>query len=316
MHAHGARAAAYVRLADPQAARRVIYTLHGIHVDSAGSRARQTAFLTVERCLRRRTAAFVTVCQADVAKGEGLGILTRERTRCVPNGIELPPPAASSGRFRREAGAAAGQPLVLSVGRFHEQKDQATLLRAWQRAAATCPQAVLALVGSGPLEAELHTMASALGLSKSVRFLPPRPSLAEAYADADVFALSSRWEGLPYVVLEAMAYELPVVATAVDGVPEAVVQGETALLVPPQEPEALAAALLTLLRDEAVGARLGCAGRARVAREFALDLMVERLAGLYRDIAGRSGSRRGLPLRIGPPRLRQPAPRPHSASRP
>ncbi len=233
VHAHGSRAALFARLADSRACERLLYTLHGIHLDKAGTRARQAALLGLERGLRSRTAAWICVCGSNLETGERLKILSRGRAHVVYNGIETPvPPATSPGAFRRELGIDADTPLALSIGRFDVPKDQRTLLDAWASARAAAPGAVLALVGSGELEGKLRVRAMALGLGDSVRFVPPRPDVASLYADADLFVLSSRWEGLPYVVLEAMAYELPVVSTAVDGIPEAVINEDTGLLVP------------------------------------------------------------------------------------
>ena len=182
--------------------------------------------------------------------------------------------------------------LVLSVGRLHEQKDQTTLLRAWRRVADSQPDAVLALVGSGGLDRVLRELAAALDIAGSVRFVAPRPGLAEAYADADVFALSSRWEGLPYVLLEAMAYGLPVVSTAVDGVPEAVTDGGTGVLVPPGDTDAFGRALESLLADPQRRNRLGEAGRLRVSGAFTLEKMVDELVAVYRDVVrGRASAR-------------------------
>ncbi len=285
VHAHGSRAAAFARLADAQARRRVVYHVHGVHVDRAGTAARRTALLAVERTLRPRTARFVTVCRADALRGARLGILAASRTVIVHNGIAAGEAAVRKGRFRAELALPGDTPLVLSVGRFHEQKDQATLLEAWQLVAAARPDAVLALIGSGSLEARLREHARAAGLDSSVRFVAPRIPLDDAYTDADVFALSSRWEGLPYVVLEAMEHGLPVVSTAVDGVPEAVVDGETGLLVPPADPVALSAALIRVLADPAAGRAMGRAGRARVEREFTLERMADGVASVYHATA-------------------------------
>ena len=285
VHAHGSRAAAFARLCDPRAARRVVYTVHGIHVDKAGSTSRQIVFTGIERLLRHRTARFLTVCETDAAKGAHLGLLTPARTTTVHNGIELPPSAVPAGRFRAELGVDAHVPLVLSVGRFHEQKDQETLLRAWRIVAGSHPEAVLAIVGSGGLAGRVRQAVTAAGTSHSVRLVSPRAALAEAYVDADVFALSSRWEGLPYVLLEAMAYGLPVASTDVDGIPEAVVDGVTGLLVPPQDPAALGTALEHLLSDPARRRRFGEAGRERVTAEFSLEQMVARISEVYSELA-------------------------------
>jgi len=286
VHAHGSRAAAFARLADAHAARRVVYTVHGIHIDMAGSTARRMVFTGIERLLRPRTARFVTVCEADAAKGARLGLLTAARTTTIHNGVELPPRAAPAGRFRAELGVGGDVPLVLSVGRFHEQKDQETLLRAWRIVAGSHPDALLAIVGSGGLAGRLRELAAADGTSRSIRLVGPRAALAEAYVDADVFALSSRWEGLPYVILEAMAYGLPVASTNVDGIPEAVVDGVSGVLVPPRDPVALGRALEGLLSDPALRRRLGEAGRERVAGQFSLDRMIARITEVYRELAG------------------------------
>ena len=283
VHAHGSRAAAFVRAADPLARRRVVYTLHGIHADQ-GSPARRGVLLAVERALRPRTARFIAVSRGNRDKGARLGILDPVRTIVVPNGIEVPPPAAVRGAFRRELGLAEERPLALSVGRLDVPKDQATLLRAWGLLGGACPEAVLVLVGTGHLEGELRTIAREEGLGERMRFVAPRPGLASAYADADLFVLSSLWEGLPYVLLEAMAYGLPVVATAVDGIPEAVAAGESGLLVPPCDPEALAAALARLLAAPAERAAMGAAGAERVEALFTVDAMVAGVVRVYDEV--------------------------------
>ncbi len=285
VHAHGSRAAAFARLADPHAAERVIYTLHGIHIDKAGSALRRSAFLSLERYLRPKTALFITVDKADVEKGERLGILRADHTSTVHNGIELPQPSADRGVFRQELGIKKEQLVVLSIGRFHEQKDQITLLEAFARVSVAQSKAVLVLMGSGPLEPQLREKASALGLERNLKLVAPRASLAEVYTDADLFALSSRWEGLPYVVLEAMAYGLPVVATNVDGIPEAVEDGVTGVLVPPGDPKPLGREIVGLLRDKDERAAMGAAGRTAVER-FELGKMVEKTVRLYRLILG------------------------------
>lgn len=286
VHAHGSRAAAFARVADPRSRERVVYTMHGIHADQAGSRARQTVILGIERLLRSRTARFVAVCRANADKGARLGLLDPLLTTVVRNGIEFPPPAAERGRFREEIGTDGRAPLVLSIGRFQEQKDQITLLRAWGRASQAYPEAVLALIGSGERERRLREVAASERIGDRVRFVRPRAELAPAYTDADLFALSSRWEGLPYVVLEAMAYGLPVVSTGVDGVPEAVTDGQTGLLVPARDWRALGDALARLLGGLDERSRMGDAGRLRVRTEFSLERMVAALAGVYRDVTG------------------------------
>jgi len=291
VHAHGSRSAMFARFADTRGASRVVYTVHGIHVDKAGSAARQRVLLAIERQLSPRTAAFVTVAQSDAEKGERLGILDAARTRTIYNGIELPVPPAVPGRFRTEIGVAEHTPLVVSVGRFHEQKDQGTLLQAFSQVVERVPAAHLALVGAGPLEGRLREKATSLGIMSKMTFSAPRAGLADAYTDADVFALSSLWEGLPYVVVEAMAYGTPVVSTGVDGIPEAVADGVTGLLVPSGDAAGLARAASTLLEDPGRARAMGESGRLRVEQRFGLERMVLEYRELYAEVAG-GGSRR------------------------
>lgn len=287
VHAHGTRAAFHARLADSEAASRVVYTLHGIHIDSAGPWLRRPTLLAAERALLGRTAWFVTVCESDRRKGARLGILRTERSSVVLNGIGMPAAHKRVGAFRAELGVAPDAPLALSVGRFHEQKDQATLLRGWATVHRDMPNAVLALIGSGDLERRLRELAGELGLGDSVRFVEPRSDLMPAYSAADVFALSSLWEGLPYVILEAMSHGLPVVSTNVDGIPEAVEAGVSGLLVPPRDPAALAEAIVRVLGDPAMRARMGEAGQRVVRERFGLERMADELVAVYRDVAGR-----------------------------
>jgi len=243
VHAHGSRAAMVARLADPRARRRVVYTVRDLHVHHVAPRAMRAAFLRVEHRLRARTAAWVCECGSDCDLAEHLKILRRERSHVVYKGVELPELSPT------KASAVTGNPLVLSIGGFNEQKDQRTLLDAWASARSSVPGAVLVLVGSGELEPRLRERVFAHGLGDSVRFVAPRPDVASLYAEADLFVLSSRWEGLPYVILEAMAHGLPVVSTAVDGIPEVVINEDTGLLVPAHDAGLLASAIRQMLAD-------------------------------------------------------------------
>lgn len=284
VHAHGSRAAFYARLGDPESRERCVYSVHGIHLDKSDSLLRRSTLLNGERALVGSTAAFVTVCRADLEHGDRLGILNPARTTVVYNGVELPD-AGETGVFRRELGIGSDVPLVLSIGRFHRQKDQRVLLEAWARVIAMRPDAVLALVGSGPAEGDLRARAVAFGLGGTLRLVTPRAEVDVLYRDADVFVLSSLWEGLPYTVLEAMSYGLPVVATNVDGVPEAIDDPATGRLVPPGEAVALADALLGIIgMSAAERASMGERGRMRVAGEFSMARMIEGLTRVYEGV--------------------------------
>jgi glycosyltransferase involved in cell wall biosynthesis len=191
-------------------------------------------------------------------------------------------PAARSEQTPAEAGVPDGVPLALAIGRLIEQKDHATLLRAFAGVRAKHPEAVLAILGSGPLEADTRDLARRLGLEQAV-FLPGRLETRDWLERADVFVHTSRWEGFGIVLLEAMLARLPVAATRVSAVPEVVADGETGVLVEPGDEQAVAAALTGLLDDPARARALGEAGEARARREFSVARMTERTMAVYRE---------------------------------
>ncbi len=177
-------------------------------------------------------------------------------------------------------------PLLGSVGRMHRSKDFSNLLTAIAQVQELVPTVRALLVGDGELRDELVAQAQSLGLSDVVTFAGIRGDVPDILAALDIFVLPSLWEGLPLALLEAMAASLPVVATTVGGVPEVVVDGETGLLVPPQNPQSLAHALLTLLRDPARRCKMGQAGRKRVEKYFTVERMVQQTEALYEDLIG------------------------------
>jgi glycosyltransferase involved in cell wall biosynthesis len=180
----------------------------------------------------------------------------------------------------REVGIPADAPLVVAIGRLIEQKDHATLLRAFGEVNRRQPDARLAVLGWGVLEGRLRALVAELGLEQSVSILgrvEPRDWLARA----DVFAHTSRWEGFGIVLLEAMLSGLPIVATRVSAVPEIVIDGETGALVPVGDAPAVADGLTRLLGDPATRARLGEAGRARALSEFSVTRMSEATLAVY-----------------------------------
>ena len=195
----------------------------------------------------------------------------------------LATPEATSTRpaLRAELGLSDGDVLLICVARFVPQKAHDDLLRAL--ALLDNPGAHLALVGEGPLEPQLRTLADELGLSARVSFLGPRRDVPALLAAADLFVLASRWEGLSKALLEALAAGLPCVATAVEGTEEVISHGTEGLLVPPDHPRELATAVASLIADPSMRARMSHAARARAAR-FSIDHQAGALWTLYRAL--------------------------------
>jgi glycosyltransferase involved in cell wall biosynthesis len=182
-----------------------------------------------------------------------------------------------------DAGVPPDVPLALAVGRLIEQKDHATLVRAFARVRAEQPDARLAILGAGPLEAELRALVAELGLSDAV-VLPGRAAIRDWLERADVFVHTSRWEGFGIVLLEAMLASLPIVATDVSAVPEIVVSGETGALVAAGDVDGVARELVSLLADPAAARRLGEAGLRRARAEFSVARMTEQTLEVYRAV--------------------------------
>jgi glycosyltransferase involved in cell wall biosynthesis len=190
---------------------------------------------------------------------------------------------------RQTEGLGPDSPVVLRIARLHPQKGYLLLLSAMARVVQACPTARLLIVGDGPQERELYQRVDSLGLTDAVRFLGFRPALRDLYLASDIVVISSQREGVGLTTVEAMACGRPVVACAVGGIAGFIRHGETGLVVPPNDPDALADALITLLRDEESRRRLGAAARAIIQQEHPLAHMVAEHERLYRDLlnAGR-----------------------------
>lgn len=195
------------------------------------------------------------------------------------------PDAATRERVRRELGIAADAVVGLTAANLRREKDYPNLLRAASIAVGKQPRLIILAAGQGPLEAEIHALHADLGLRDRVRLLGYRNDVADLMAAADFFLLGSMHEGLPVSIMEAMAAGRPVVATRVGGVPEAVVDGTSGLLVPPGDPQALADAILTISADEQLRDRLGAGALARSTLfDIRNAVRVEEFA--YTELAG------------------------------
>jgi len=203
------------------------------------------------------------------------------KVRVVHNGIRLTAfERAANAGLRDKLTEGRDLPVVFTPARLHAQKGHTYLLQA----AAQVPDAIFVLAGDGPERSALEELCLRLGLEDRVRFLGRREDIPELLATCDLFVLPSLYEGLPLSVLEAMASGKPVVATGVGGTDEVVVHGSTGKLVPPMDVTALAVAIGAMLRDQAMAARFGEAGRKRVAQLFSAEVMVRGVSDLYDEL--------------------------------
>ena len=182
---------------------------------------------------------------------------------------------------RSGLGLNESDPMVVAVGRLEPQKGHRVLLDAFVQVHSEFPKARLVCVGEGSLRGELEKRAAGLGLAEAVRFVGFQSNVPEWLAAANLMVLPSFFEGLPIVAIESLAAGRPVVATAVDGTPEVVLEGKTGLTVPPGDAPALSAALSRLLRDADLRQRMGREGRRWVAENFTQERQIRRTQELY-----------------------------------
>lgn len=209
-----------------------------------------------------------------------------ERVRVIHNGVDVDRFAGpyDGAAKRRELGIPPEAWVIGLVANLRPEKNHALLFRAFARLLADAPEARLILAGDGEMRGQLEAMADTHKIREQVHFLGSRLDAPELFATFDVFCLPSRYEGMPLTVFEAMAAGVPVVATRVVGIQEVVRDGETGLLVPPNDPDALASALLQARRNPRLCQELSVAGRHYVNTHARLKDMVEGYSALYEQI--------------------------------
>jgi glycosyltransferase involved in cell wall biosynthesis len=241
--------------------------------------------LRTELLYNRAVAAVVAISE-DVRRRLLAAGVRPERISLIHSAVEPSPeppgPAARSGARARLG--LSDEATIGIVAALERRKGHDVLLRALARLREAVPRACCLVCGDGSERASLERLADELGVRGLVRFLGEQRQIADVLAALDVFVQPSRYEGLGVAVLEAMAAGLPVVASRVGGIPEAVQEGKTGLLVAKEEPEALAAAIAELLQDPARAARMGAEGRRRVLAEFSMEAMADRYERLYQDL--------------------------------
>lgn len=289
VHTHSSKAGVLGRWAARRAGVPVVvHTVHGFPFHDHQSLIARSVFVGVERVMARCTDRFICVSHADIAKGERHRIFTSERVTLIRSGIDLSACRSASGQgvaLRDALGVPDDAPLVGMVACFKPQKDPVTFVRIAAEVHRELPEARFLMVGDGALRGAVEAARRAAGLDDVVLLPGWRRDIPAVMDACDVVALTSLHEGLPRVVPEAMACSRPVVATAVDGTPELVTDGETGYLVPPGSVRMAADRIMQLLRDPDAARQMGEAGSRRVAA-FDIDAMVRRQEELYLELLG------------------------------
>jgi len=292
VHTHTAKAGFLGRLA--AVATRVpvvVHTYHGHVLSGYFGRREEALYRNLERLLARASDALVAVSESVKAD------LVRQRVagpgsiQVVPLGLELGPLAADlpRGGLRETVGVPQHAPLVGMVGRLVPIKDVPTFLDAARFVCQQVPDARFAVVGDGEERAALEARRRGLGLEERVSFHGWQRNMASVYGDLDVVVNTSLNEGTPVALIEALAAGRPVVATRVGGTPDLLADGAHGRLVPPRDPQALAAAIVEVLQAPGPANERACAGQRHVLAHHSAERLIDDMDRLYRELLSKKG---------------------------
>src|SRR5919202_3341508 len=299
VHTHAGRAGAIGRIAAHRLGGcAIVHTLHGFPFNEFQAPFVRAPLRSIERRLGRITDYFLTDGTFVASEGVRLKIAEPERVRAVISPIDAVPPVSDASRreARRTLGIPDGAKVVGTAARLAVQKAPLDMVRAI--AALRRPDVYMVWLGDGDLRAKTERLLEAEGLKDRFLLLGDRDDVASLLPAFDVLAMSSLWEGLPCSVVEAMTCGIPVVATAVNSVPEVVISGKTGLLARPQDPASLTRALAYMLDHPGHAARMAEAAREQIRHQFRPDLLGDELMEVY-ELARAFASERDAPSANG-----------------
>jgi glycosyltransferase involved in cell wall biosynthesis len=264
-----------------------MHTVHLFPFHEETGRLVTTAYVGAERLAARWCDRIVTVSEFQRDWALRVGIGSPEQVIAIPNGV--PSDRVEARRSRAEVRAELGIGdafMILSTGRLAEQKGLEYLIRAAALLRRGMPAARIVLAGDGPLGRELAELVASLGLEDAVALLGHRSDIGDLLAASDLVVLPSLWEGLSISLLEAMAAARPVVTTSIGSNREVTNDGEAAVLVPPKDPESLAAAIRSIATDEAYRQALGMKGQQVQRERYTVSRMLDAYMGEYERLLG------------------------------
>ena len=266
----------------------IVHTPHG-HVFWGYFKPWQTRlFILLERWTARITTMIVALTPQERADHLRFRIAPEEKFTVIHSGVDLGPffaPHLDGAKVRAKLGISPDTTVIATAGRLTAIKGQATLIRAVAEILRQREKIVLLILGEGELRSDLEALSTDLGVAEAVRFLGWRPDVAAVMAACDIFCLPSLNEGMGKVLVEAMALGKPIIASAVGGIPDLVVPGETGILVQPADGNALAKAILTLCADPAMMRKMGAQGK-RKAPGYSAEIMLNKIDHLYTKLHG------------------------------
>jgi glycosyltransferase involved in cell wall biosynthesis len=277
VHAHGYKADIYVYLAMRGSQTPIVSTCHTWYDNDVTVRI----YGALDRFVLRSYTGVVAVSGEVKQRLLGSGV-HEDRIHLIRNGIDLRPFAASHSSLR-DRPEADGPLKIGLVGRLAPEKGVDIFLRAAAGVLVEMPLTQFVVVGDGPDRAKLQSLIDELGIGKNASLSGRNEDMPSFYASLDLLVSSSRQEGLPIALLEGMASGLPLIATAVGAVPTVVQDGRTGLLVPPENPQELTAAIIKLLREPATRSSYGAAARALIKQEYSAERMTAEYLQLYQQ---------------------------------
>lgn len=249
------------------------------------SLSKRALFLFLERILNYFTDHYVAMSESLKQQTIEKGIARSEKISVIYHGVDLRRfdyvPCKDTNKLKRELELKHGVSVIGTIGRLDTQKGVCFLLRAASIILKLFPETIFLVVGDGPLRPQLEKLSQDLNISRKVLFTGWIEDVPNVLSVMDIFCLPSLWEAFGIVLVEAMAMRLPIVAANVEGIPEVMKDGETGILVPPKKPEALAAAIMKLLKDKTLARQMGEAGRKRVEEFFLMNTIIGEYERLY-----------------------------------
>jgi glycosyltransferase involved in cell wall biosynthesis len=264
----------------------IVHTIHGFPFNDFMSVITKRFYIFLEKIASLCADRLITVSNLNKVKAIELRLAKPDKFVNIYSGIDLSrfTPNSIVSEMKAELSIPQEHFVVGMVGRLSPQKDTFSFIEAVDIVRQEIPNITCLLVGDGELRPSLEKMTNVLGLHETVRFLGERNDVPEILDVLDVFVLSSLWEGLGRALTEAMAMGKPVVATAVEGVPELVHDRQTGILVQPKDPLSLARAIEELLQDRNLARQLGENAQKRVLRDFSFVTMIEKIDDLYEQL--------------------------------
>lgn len=270
--------------------RHILWSIHGWSFNYPGrGEIKKVIFKSIERMLDPITDRYVAVCDNMRQVGLTAAITTPSKISVIYHGLDLaayPLPDTDNVAIaaKKEHGLDSDTVTIGTIGRFEPQKAMDDFLRAAALVSQTHSGARFVLVGDGPQKEYLQTLAAELGLQECVIFLPWTQNVKEVLLWLDVICLSSHWEAMPFMLIEAMAMGKPVVSTTVGGIPEVVEEGQNGKLVAPGDCRGLAEAIGALVADGGLRRDMAARNRAKIGQQFTIAKMMDSYKSIYEVI--------------------------------